>query len=139
MEILKKKIKQIRHIYDFEDLKNCISQSRQNLNILELKDFYEWKNKKRTTNVKTDTLYGFKMDSVVMAKFSRGSTCMEYWTDFNGEPKTLDFLQKKILKDIKTYYAPKKNTQHRGINHNKKKGIIDKLVPVMPETGNVFG
>jgi len=120
MEILKKKFKQIRHIYDFEDLKNCISQNRQNLNVLELKDFYECQNKKRTTNVKTDTLYGFKMNSVVMAKFSRVSTCMEYWTDFNGEPKTLDFLQKKFLKGIKTY-ASKKIFQHRGINPNKKK------------------
>lgn len=42
---IEKKFKQIKHIYDFEDLKNCISQSRQNLNILELKDFYEWLNK----------------------------------------------------------------------------------------------
>ncbi|CAH1711854.1 unnamed protein product [Aphis gossypii] len=134
---IEKKFKQIRNIYDFEDLKNCISQSRQNLNILELKDFYEWQNKKRTTNVKTDTLYGFKMNSVVMAKFSRGSTCMEYWTDFNGEPKTLNFLQKKFLKDIKTY-APKKITQLRGINLNKKKGIVDKLVPVMPENRKHF-
>jgi len=66
------------------------------------------------------------MNSVVMAKFSRESTCMEYWTDFNGEPKTLDFLQKKILKDIKTY-APKKITQHRGINLNKKKESLTDL------------
>ena len=93
---IEKKFKKIRHIYDFEDLKNCISQSRQNLNILELKNFISGKIKKRTTNVKTDTLCGFKMNSVVMVKFSRGSTCMEYWTDFNREPKTLDFLQKKI-------------------------------------------
>ncbi|KAL4131825.1 hypothetical protein QTP88_009074 [Uroleucon formosanum] len=84
-----------------------------------------------------DTLYGFKMNSVVIDKFSRGSTCMEYWTDFNGEAKTLDFLQKKILKDIKTYYSPKKITQHRGINFNKKKEI-DKLVPVMPENRKYF-
>ncbi|KAL4113829.1 hypothetical protein QTP88_017397 [Uroleucon formosanum] len=76
----------------------------------QLKDFCEWKNEKRITNVKTDTLYGFKMNSVVMAKFSRRSTCMEYWTDFNGE----------------------------GINLNKKKGIIDKLVPVMPENRKHF-
>ncbi|KAL4107980.1 hypothetical protein QTP88_018248 [Uroleucon formosanum] len=82
-----------------------------------------WKNKKRTTNVKTDTLYGFKMNSIVMAKFSRESTY---------------FLQKKMLKDIKTYYAPKKITQHRGINLNKKKGIINKLVPVMPENRKHF-
>jgi len=134
---IEKKIKQIRHIYDLEDLKNCISQSRQNLNILELKDFYGWQNKKKTTNVKTDALHGFKINSVVMAKFSRGSTCMEYWTDFNGEPKTLDFLQKKFLKGIKTY-APKKFTQHRGINLNKKKEIIDKLVPSMPENRKNF-
>ena len=120
-----------------EDLKNCISQSRQNLNILELKDFYDWQNKKRTTNVKTDTSCGFKMNSVVMGKFSRGSTCMECWTDFNGGPKTLDFLQKKILKNIKTC-APKKITQHRGINLNKKKGILDKLVPVMSENRKHF-
>jgi len=116
---LKNKFKQISHIYDFEDLKNCISQSRQN--------FYEWQNKKRTTNVKTDTLYGLKMNIVVMAKFSRGSTCMEYWTDFDREPKTLDLLQKKGLKNIKTY-APKKITQHRGINLNKKKELLTKLV-----------
>ncbi|KAL4099112.1 hypothetical protein QTP88_023591 [Uroleucon formosanum] len=76
----------------------------------QLKDFYEWKNKKRTTNVKTDTLYGFKMNSVVMAKFSRGSTCMEYWTDFNGEPKTLDFLPKNFFKDIKIYYLKNYST-----------------------------
>ncbi|KAL4089266.1 hypothetical protein QTP88_024323 [Uroleucon formosanum] len=42
------------------------------------------------------------------------------------------------MNNIKTYYAPKKITQHRGINLNKKKGIIDKLVPVMPENRKHF-
>lgn len=36
------------------------------------------------------------------------------------ESQRLDFLKKKNLKDIKTY-SPKKISQHRGINHNKKK------------------
>ncbi|KAE9536188.1 hypothetical protein AGLY_007411 [Aphis glycines] len=110
------------------NLKNCISQSRQNLNILELKDFYEWQNKKRTTNVKTDTLYGFKMNKDQLV-WNTGQIF--------GEPKTLNLLQKKFLKDIKTY-APKKITQLRGINLNKKKGIVDKLVPVMPENRKHF-
>jgi len=59
------------------------------------------------------------MNSVVMDKFSRGLTCMEYWTVFNGEPKTLDFLQNNFLKDITTYVP--KITQYRRIKLNKKR------------------
>jgi len=47
---------------------------------------------------KSYLLCDFKIDSVVMVKSSKGSTCMEYWTDFNGELNTLDFLPKKNYK-----------------------------------------
>lgn len=134
---IERKIKQIRNISEFKDLKNCITSSRKNINIIELKNFYEWLNKKRSTNIKKDPLYGFKMNNIVMAKIFKGSTVMEYWTDFKGESKTLDFLQKKFIKNIKTY-TPNKIMQQRAISVTKKNEIVQKLVSLMPESRKQF-
>ncbi|CAI6348879.1 unnamed protein product [Macrosiphum euphorbiae] len=93
------KIRKVRNIYDYDDLKNTIKSSRQNLDIIDQKKFRQWTSKKRATNIKSDPLKNFKLGDIVMAKFKRGSVTMFYSTDFDNEIlQELEFLQKKFIK-----------------------------------------
>lgn len=65
-----------------------------------------------------------------MVKFSKRSTAMKYWTDFNGEPDWTFY--EKIYKKHKKY-TPKKICQIEELAKIKKNRIIEKLVPVMSE------
>lgn len=89
------KIRKVRNIYDYDDLKNTIKASRQNLDIIDQKKFRKWTSKKRATNIKPDPLKNFKLGDIVMAKFKRCSVTMFYSTDFDNEVlQELEFLQK---------------------------------------------
>ncbi|KAL4100879.1 hypothetical protein QTP88_020908 [Uroleucon formosanum] len=132
------KIRKVRNIYDYDNLKNTIKASRQNLDIIDQKKFRRWTSKKRATNIKSDPFKNFKLGDIVMAKFKRGSITMFYSTDFDNEVlPELDFLQKKFIKNI-TSYEPEIIVQNRGIPAIKKKDIIEKLVPLMPANRELF-
>lgn len=132
------KIRKVRNIYDYDDLKNTIKASRQNLDIVDQKKFRQWTSKKRATNIKSDPLKNFKLGDIVMATFKRGSVTMFYSTDFDNENlQELDFLQKKFIKNI-TSYEPDIIISNRGIPPTKKKDIIEKLVPLMPANRELF-
>lgn len=45
---IEKKFKQVRNIYDYDDLKNKIKESRTNLNIIDQTHFFNWSSKKRS-------------------------------------------------------------------------------------------
>jgi len=95
------KIRKVRIIYDYDDLKNKIKASRKNLDIIDQKKFRKWTSKKEATNIKSDPLKNFKLGDIVMAKFKRDSVTMFYSTDFENEIlQELDFLQKKFIKNI---------------------------------------
>lgn len=72
-----------------------------------------------------------------MVTFFKGSTKMEYYTNFDEAPKELDFLQKKFLKTI-IDYEPDKIIEPRGINIEKKNEIVKKLLPLMPNNRKHF-
>lgn len=84
---IEKKFKQVRNIYDYDDLKNKTKESRTNLNIIDQTHFFNWSSKKRSTTIKNDPIKGFKLSSLVMVKFLKGSTKMEYYTNFDEAPK----------------------------------------------------
>lgn len=44
---IENKIKKVRNIYDYGDLKLTIQESKQNLSIIDQKTFFQWPNKKR--------------------------------------------------------------------------------------------
>ncbi|KAL5236485.1 hypothetical protein ACI65C_003895 [Semiaphis heraclei] len=97
----------------------------------------EKKFKQQETIIKNDPIKGFKLSSLVMVTFFKGSTKMEYYTNFDEAPKELDFLQKKFLKTI-IDYEPDKIIEPRGINIEKKNEIVKKLLPLMPNNRKHF-
>lgn len=135
---IEKKIRKVRNVYDYDDLKQTILESRQNLGIIDQKNFFQWTSKKRTTNILLDPLKNFKLQNVVLVKFIKNSSKMLYSTNFDDkELKEMDFLQKKFIRGINTY-KPKQIDQPRGVCVNKKNEIISKLLPLMPKSRENF-
>lgn len=118
---IEKKFRKVRNVYDYDDLKKTIEESRQKLCIIDQKTFFQWTSKKRTTNIHSDPLKSFKLQNVVLVKFKKKSPTMLYSTNFEEkELNEVDFLQKKFIKNIKTY-EPKQIDQPSGLYINKKK------------------
>lgn len=68
--------------------------------------------------------------------FRRGRYTFSYKKEFDDEEIELDFLR---LKNIKIGIPdPKPKREFRGITNERKSGIIDKLVPLMPENRRLF-
>lgn len=131
---IEQKILRNRNIYDFKELVELVKNSRKNLEVLELKEFHLWQNKKRTTKkAAEDPLKGFLLGNLVEVCFTRGSNCIKYKTDFDDEYKELDFLQKKHCPT----FTPK-TLNIRGISSEKKALILKDLVPLMPENRKFF-
>lgn len=76
--IIKRKFRKMCNIINFDNLKNYIIQSENNFNILELKDLRRWQNEGRPTNIKSYTLYDFKLSNVVMVRFKKELLLIKY-------------------------------------------------------------
>lgn len=94
---IEKTFKQVRNIYDYDDLKNKIKESRTNLNIIDQTHLFNWSSKKRSTTIKNDPVKGFKLLSLVMETFFKGSTKMVYYTNLGT--KRIRLFTKKIFKN----------------------------------------
>ncbi|CAH1637517.1 unnamed protein product [Spodoptera littoralis] len=129
------KMKRQKNIYDFQDFKDTVMQSRKNIKVIEITCRYDWPKKKRAVR-HNDPLKDFNLNSVVQVEFIAGSRNLFYKTRFDEPSREVDFLIKKfdctvLPKTIVTHYQ-------RGIKQNKKEEIINKLVCLMPETRKSF-
>ncbi|CAH1122987.1 unnamed protein product [Ceutorhynchus assimilis] len=123
-----------RNIYDFQELIEAVESSRRKLEVLQLKEFHLWPNKKRNTKKAADPLKGFLLNEIVDVCFKKGSQCMQYKKDFADEYIELDFIQKKHNPMTFTPQA----LSSRGISASKKAKILKDLVPLMPTNRRVF-
>ncbi|XP_050497594.1 uncharacterized protein LOC126882239 [Diabrotica virgifera virgifera] len=127
-----------KNIYDFDDLKIAIEQSRAGLLVIEPTLGNKWQKKKRSVrknNETEDPLNGFYLKDLVEVKFVKTKRTLFYKKDFNeADYEIIDFLQKKFdeKKPIERDY------RIRGIESHKKKEIIQKLLPLMPMNRRKF-
>ena len=71
---IERKIKKQGNVYDFEDFKNVVRSSRNQMRLVEVTECKAWLKKKRTAkNDPTDPLKLFLLKKVVQAKFISGS------------------------------------------------------------------
>ena len=80
------------------------------------------------------------LDDVVVAQFRRGVFGMCFKNGHLEKNFTYtDFLRKKFKKDIeeKSLVTPN-NVDYRGISEERKTGIINTLLPLMPNTRYCF-
>ncbi|CAK1588934.1 unnamed protein product [Parnassius mnemosyne] len=127
------KMRRQRNIYDFQDFKDTVMQSRRNIKPIEINCRYEWPKKKRVARL-NEPLKQFNLNSVVQVEFSPGSRNLFYKTRFDEPLQELDFLVKKF----NCTELPKSLDTPRGIKQNKKEEIINKLVCLMPESRKSF-
>ncbi|CAH1099032.1 unnamed protein product [Psylliodes chrysocephalus] len=93
------------------------------------------KEKKRTSN-KEDPMKGFLLQDLVEVKFKKGSTLLQYKTDFHQESyASVDFLQKKFKRTMQEPEA----IPVRGIPKQKKDAIIAVLGQLMSKNRLEFG
>ena len=80
------------------------------------------------------------LDNVVVAEFRKGSSLMFYKESHNdADFKTADFLKLKVLKQIENgdNILPQ-TSAYKGVSADRKGGIIDNLIKLMPEKHRVF-
>ncbi|XP_045457964.1 uncharacterized protein LOC123668235 isoform X1 [Melitaea cinxia] len=130
---IERKIKRQRGIYDFSDLKDCVLRARKCIKIVEIQQRHEWPKKKRAGRA-GEPLKDFQLKAVVQVKFVKGSRNILYKTRYDEQFQELDFLAKKF--DIQSIAPVVK--EPRGVKSVKKNDIINKLVPMMPESRRAF-
>lgn len=68
---IEKKIRKVRIVYDYDDLKKTIEERKQNLGIIDQKSFFQWTSKKRTTYILWGPLKSFKLKNVILVKLKK--------------------------------------------------------------------
>ncbi|CAG9795762.1 unnamed protein product [Diatraea saccharalis] len=133
---IERKIKRQGDVLDFEDFKDVVNSSRQNIKVIDLSYCRNWPKKKRALrkNDDEDLMKTFLLKQVVQVKFVAGSRNILYKTRFDEPFLELDFLPK----NYKVIGLPEEKSVPRGIPSRKKDVIIAKLVPLMPETRRTF-
>lgn len=126
-----KQIKRKGNVYDFADLLglvNSVGEAHQ------LDTFTEYKSLVSSAKDTKKPL----LSSVKEVQFRKGSSLLYWKEDLREEVfQSGEFLQKKIRPKLSDQLFPPK-TVPRGIPPNKKKAIVDKLVPLMPSNRQQF-
>lgn len=128
---IEKKMRNYGNIYDFREFSDVVKSSVKNLEVIEMRSFHKWENRKRSATRKNDPLKNFHIADIVEVKVTRGSQKLLYKLKYSDEYQELDFL----LKKHPLSYNPEEVPQ-RGINQNKKDGILEKIV--IPENRKDF-
>ena len=76
---------------------------------------------------------------MVVAHYKRGSTNMHYKSAHSDENfKCADFLKAKFKKQVENGKVLPPMTEYKGVQAERKKGIISNLLPLMPENRKAF-
>lgn len=123
-----KAIAKKQYILDIDDFAECVQTSRLDVNILKTPDFLEledWVSQYRLRKM-PERPY---LDNLVEINFRRGSRNFYMKHDFQQEYKEFSIVKEN--EDMAKPMLSRK--QPRGIQEEKKKSIIDKLTPLMPQ------
>ena len=72
------KMKRQKNIYDFQDFKDTVMQSRKNIKVIEITCRHDWPKKRAIRH--NDPLKDFNLNSVVQVEFIAGSRNLFYKT-----------------------------------------------------------
>ena len=129
-----------RDVLDFEDLCDTIEKSRKFTKAvkMDIEDFCQWKSLKAPGIVMKNL--GVTIDEFSEVCFKKGKTELFYKTSPEGEEKSLSFVPKKLVSTSKEakYRLPDPILGARGVKPEKKKAILEKLVPFMNENRRTF-
>lgn len=131
-------MKRKKHIYDFEDFHQAVSNTRTNIIVKEMNmgDFCQFEDCSSTYKLQNSSPRAY-LNDMCEVTFFRGTHVISYKTAFHSEEThSLDFLR---LKNIKSGIPPPKpNNKFRGITQERKSAIIQKLTPLMPDNRKSF-
>ena len=125
------------NVYDFNDLCDVFRQSNSsNVEVLTMNntDFYDFKGEQSLSKLKQKGRP--KLADVVEVKFVRGSRSLFFKTDFTRSYSEFDFLKKTCQLTVTDRLL---HSEPRGIPLAKKAAILNKLIPLMPPAGILFG
>lgn len=131
-------MKRKKHLYDFEDFREAVLSTRTNINVkvMKLEDFCQFEDCFSSYKLQHSSPRAY-LSQMCEVTFRRGTHIISYKTDFTSEDEySLGFLR---LKNIKSGIPPPKvNMKWRGITHERKIMIIQKLTPLMPDNRKPF-
>ena len=127
---VEKRMEQMKHLHDFNDLVTSIETSGGGPRVLQMAfdDFCEW-DKKLTQSKFVDVP---ALTDIKVVQFKKNSTAMFYKTSHaDNEFVECEFLQQKVIKQLKHPQAndpkPLRRSSPRGIKTSKRDGIVTKL------------
>lgn len=124
---------------DFKDFSDAVQAANSGkVTVLEMRinNFFNWIDQTSQVKIKKMQPRPYMTD-ITMILAERGKQYLTYFDNYNLEdPKTLSFLKAKPERD--GIPKPLPCTKARGINKNKKEGIINKLCPLMAEGRRQF-
>ena len=128
-------MREVKNVYNFPDFEKIIQQKGIALK-MDVKDFQMFESK--LSKGKT-TSYPL-LEKIAVAKFVKGSEKL-YWKESMKEEEFQSgkFLQKKFVDTMKKQRDPfPHHTNPQGFALDKKKDIIKKICPLMPESRRTF-
>lgn len=131
------KIKSKNKLYDFNDFVESvktINNGKVVVKSLEPFNFSIWPDLSSKAKLKRNKVL---LKDIVELQAERGNFNLKYRSNFSENFKDLNFLLFSVSK-VKTIDEPERQDNPRGINEAKKKEIIDKLLPLMPENRKTF-
>ena len=128
---VEKQFRAQKNLYDFGDLTDGVTKAGKSVKVvtLEATDFRKWKSGAYKTRASDRPLIG----SLHQVRFTKGSRCIYYKLKPEDDERQYDFLTKKHK-----LAEPVSLDGNRGIADEKKREIIAKLCPLMPEDKKVF-
>lgn len=131
-------MKKMKQLYDFEDFHRAVLSTRKNITVkvMNVGDFCDFQDCSSVYKLQNSSPRAYLSDMCTVT-FTRGTHVLRYKTDFFKEEEyTLDFLK---VKNIKCGVPPPNpKTEYRGITHERKSAIIQRLTPLMPDNRKLF-
>lgn len=130
-------LKRTKKVYDFSDFVKSVQESNSGKVVVkEMKqaDFYQWEDNSSASKLTRKKPRPYLKDMVEIVA-ERGKFELAYKTSFSQEPQPLNFLKVKSMKKLP---KPPVIPNVRGITSERKNKIIEKLVPLMPQSRHKF-
>lgn len=126
-------------VCDFKDFCDAVQSSNSGkVTVVEMEigQFYDWVDHTSQAKIKKAEPRPY-LAEITMIIAERGKNSLKYFTNYDpATSKILNFLKAKPERD--GIQKPNPRPKNRGINREKKEGIINKLCPLMTEARRQF-
>ena len=134
--LVEKEVGQQGHVYDFREFVDCV-RNVGNPIVMEKYDFKNWE--KQLSEGKESKRTRPLLDDVVVAQFRKGSTNLYFKRSHTEtEFQNSNFMKKKFITEVESDEVNPSISSYRGIDQERKQGIIQKLLPMIPSNRHSF-